>query len=118
MVSGEVNRAFDINPYSYALNTSRTLDPDEYYTRNYAPFNILHELDRNYLDLDVTNVRFQGELKWKVFRDLELSALLASKFAQTSRQHYILDDSNQALAYRAMQTTTMWSVRTIFPREQ
>ena len=62
VVSGEVNRAFDINPYSYALNTSRTLDPNEYYTRNYAPFNIIHELDRNYLDLDVTNVRFQGEL--------------------------------------------------------
>lgn len=30
-VSGEVRRDFDINPYSYALNTSRTLDPNEYY---------------------------------------------------------------------------------------
>ena len=28
-VNGEVKRDFDINPYSYALNTSRTLDPDE-----------------------------------------------------------------------------------------
>lgn len=35
-VTGEVKREFDINPYSYALNTSRTLDPDEFYTRNYA----------------------------------------------------------------------------------
>src|SRR3712207_4815293 len=35
-VNGTVNRDFDINPYSYALNTSRCLDPDEYYTRNYA----------------------------------------------------------------------------------
>ena len=43
--SGEVKRDFDINPYSYALNTSRALDPNEYYVRNYAPFNILHELD-------------------------------------------------------------------------
>ena len=107
VVSGEVNRSFDINPYSYALNTSRTLDPNEFYTRNYAPFNILHELDRNYLDLDVTNLRFQGELKWKVFRDLELSALIASKYAQTSRSHFILDDSNQALAYRAAGTTSI-----------
>ena len=39
-VMGTVKRDFDINPYSYALNTSRTLDADEYYTRNYAPFNI------------------------------------------------------------------------------
>ena len=42
-VNGEVKRDFDINPYSYALNTSRTLDPNEYYTSNYAPFNILNE---------------------------------------------------------------------------
>ena len=30
VVSGEVKRDFDINPYSYALNTSRTLAPNEY----------------------------------------------------------------------------------------
>ena len=41
-VSGGVSRDFDINPYSYALNTSRTLDPKEYYTRNYAKFNIFN----------------------------------------------------------------------------
>lgn len=29
--SGEVRRDFDINPYSYALNSSRALDPDTYY---------------------------------------------------------------------------------------
>ena len=40
--SGEVSRMFDINPYSYALNTSRALDPSVDYTTNYAPFNILH----------------------------------------------------------------------------
>lgn len=52
-MTGELKREFDINPYSYALNTSRTLDPDEFYTRNYASFNILHELDNNYIDLSV-----------------------------------------------------------------
>ena len=54
-VSGEVTRAFDINPYSYALNTSRTLDPNVYYTRNYAPFNIFHELENNYIALNVVD---------------------------------------------------------------
>lgn len=106
-VNGEVKRDFDINPYSYALNTSRALDPDEFYTRNYAPFNIMHELENNYLDIDVTNVRFQGELKWKVFRQLELSALAAAKYSATSRLHHIEDDSNQAQAYRAEYTTTI-----------
>ena len=107
VVNGAVQRDFDINPYSYALNTSRALDPDEFYTRNYAPFNIFHELENNYLDIDVTNVRFQGELKYKPFRQLEISALAAYKYSGTSREHYILDNSNQALAYRAMATTTI-----------
>ena len=106
-VNGEVKRDFDINPYSYALNTSRALDPDEFYTRNYAPFNIIHELENNFIDIDVTNVRFQGELKWKVFKQLELSALAAAKYSATARMHHIEDDSNQAQAYRAEQTTVI-----------
>ena len=104
-VNGEVKRDFDINPYSYALNTSRTLDPDEYYTRNYAAFNIFHELENNYIDIDVTNLRFQGELKYKPISKIELSLLAAAKYTASTRQHHIKDDSNQALAYRAAPTT-------------
>ncbi|MCQ2144550.1 MAG: SusC/RagA family TonB-linked outer membrane protein [Bacteroidales bacterium] len=107
VVSGEVKRDFDINPYSYALNTSRALDPHEFYTRNYAPFNIMHELDNNYIDLNVTDFRIQGELKWNPFKSLELSAIGAAKYTHTSQEHYILDDSNQALAYREMSTSTI-----------
>ena len=106
-VNGEVKRDFDINPYSYALNTSRTLDPDEFYTRNYAPFNIFHELENNYMDIDVTNLRFQGELKFKPIQQLELSALAAVKYSATSRKHNIKDSSNQAEAYRADYTTVI-----------
>ena len=101
-VRGEVKRDFDINPYSFALNTSRALDPDEYYTRNYAPFNIFHELDKNYLDLGVTDFRVQGELKYRPWQKLTLSILGAVKHSETSQEHYILDDSNQAEAYRMM----------------
>lgn len=106
-VSGEVKRDFDINPYSYALNTSRTLDPDEYYVRNYAPFNIFHELDNNYMDLHVVDMKFQGELKWKPFRKVELAALGAYKYSTTTQSHYVKDYSNQAWAYRAMDDATM-----------
>lgn len=106
-VTGEVKRDFDINPYSYALNTSRTLDPDEFYTRNYAPFNIMYELDNNYLDLDVFNFRNQAELKFKPIKKLELSALAAVKYSATTREHNVLDNSNQALAYREMGTSSI-----------
>lgn len=107
VVSGEVKRDFDINPYSYALNTSRALDANEFYTRNYAPFNIMHELENNYIDLTVADIRVQGELKYKPIKQLEFSALGAVKYAQTAQEHYILDNSNQALAYRAMDTATI-----------
>lgn len=106
-VSGEVSRSFDINPYSYALNTSRTLDPDESYTRNFAPFNIFKELDNNNITLNVVDLKFQGELKWKHSCGLKLSALGALKYSTVSQAHKIKDFSNQALAYRAMGDATI-----------
>lgn len=107
VVSGEVRRDFDINPYSYALNTSRALDPNEYYVRNYAPFNILNELDNNYMKLDVVDLKFQGEMKWKPIKKVELAALGAYKYSTTTQAHEIHDYSNQAWAFRAMDDATM-----------
>ena len=107
VVGGEVKRDFDINPYSYALNTSRALEPSEEYKRNYAPFNIMNELNNNYLDLNIVDLRFQGELKWKIIEGLEVSALGAIKYSTSSREHHITDFSNQAMAYRAMPTTVI-----------
>ena len=102
VVNGQVKRDFDINPYSYALNTSRALDPNTYYHSNYAPFNILHELETNYIDINFVDAKFQGELKYKPIKDLELSALAAVKYTTTSQEYKIEDSSNQAEAYRAM----------------
>ena len=107
VVFGEAKREFDINPYSYALNTSRALDPDEFYTRNYAPFNIVHELEHNYIDIDVFDFRSQGELKYQPIKPLEFSVLAAVKYSASVQEHNILDDSNQAQAYRAMGTSTI-----------
>lgn len=111
-VMGTVKRDFDINPYSYALNTSRTLDADEYYTRNYAPFNIFQELDNNYIDLNVNDLRVQGRIDYRPLNNnkLKLSLLLATKTNSSSQEHNIKDDSNQAQAYRAMGTTAIRDV--------
>ena len=104
-VSGQVKRDFDINPYSYALNTSRTLDPNEYYHANYAAFNIKNELANNYIDLNVVDAKFQMELKYKPIKDLELGVLGAMKYSATTQEHKVTENSNQANAYRAMATT-------------
>jgi TonB-linked SusC/RagA family outer membrane protein len=101
VVSGEVKREFDINPYSFALNTSRTLDPKAYYRRNYTDFNIFKELENNYIDLNVADLKFQSELNWRAFHGLEISGLAAIKYQASTQEHNIKDHSNQANAYRA-----------------
>ncbi len=106
-VTGEVSRDFDINPYSYAINSSRTLDPDEFYVRNFAPFNIHNELANNYQQFDVVDLKYQMELKYKPITKVELSAIAAYKYSTTSQAHYITDDANQAMAFRAMDDATM-----------
>ncbi len=106
-VTGQVKRDFDINPYSYALNASRALDPNAFYTRNYAPFNILKELDENYIDINLSNIKLQTELNWRPTQQIELSALGAIKYQATSQEHNITERSNQAEAYRAMGTATI-----------
>ena len=101
VVSGAVSRDFDINPFSFALNTARTLDPDQTYKRNYADFSIFHELDNNYIDIDVMDVKFQGELSYKPFTGLEVNLLGSYRVNNSARDHNVLNTSNQALAYRA-----------------
>ena len=105
VVSGEVRRDFDINPYSFSLNTARTVDPNRRYVRNYTAFNIFDELEQNYIDLNVTDLKFQGELTIKPIlktdQTLDLNVLGSMRIATTEQNHYVLDNSNQAMAYRA-----------------
>ena len=105
--TGQVSRNFDINPYSYALNSSRTLDPNEFYIRNFAPFNLRHELANNYMNLDVVDMKFQAELKYKPITKVELSLLGAYKYSTTTQNHIVTEYSNQALAFRMMDDATM-----------
>ena len=106
-VTGEVSRDFDINPYSYALNTSRTLDPDAFYTRNFADFNIHNELANNFIDFDVVDLKFQGELKYKPIQQVTLSAIGAYKYSTTTQANQIRENSNMALSFRAMGDATI-----------
>lgn len=100
-ITGAVSREFDINPFSYAMNTSRVLSPDAIYRRNYCDFNINDELEKNYIDIKVTDLKFQGELNYKPIRGLEFNALAAIRYQASRQEHNIMDDSNQARAYRA-----------------
>jgi TonB-linked SusC/RagA family outer membrane protein len=111
-VYGTFSRDFDINPYSYALNTSRAITAfdtngnREFFTRNYSPFNILSELDNNYLKLGQIDFKVQAGIKYKILPSLTYSVDGAYRFVKTERQHYILENSNMAMAYRATQDAT------------
>lgn len=101
VVTGTVKRDFDINPFSYAMNTSRCLDPNTSYTRFYSPFNIFDELDYNYNDISINELMFRGEIEWKPVRGLTVNGLMSARMTHTKRTHNVMDDSNQANAYRA-----------------
>ncbi|WP_240619103.1 SusC/RagA family TonB-linked outer membrane protein [Chitinophaga costaii] len=106
-VFGQYDRDFDINPFSYALNTSRVLTPYdekgglEYFTRDYAPFNIIHELQNNTLGLTQIDFKGQGGVKFKITKDLQYSFDGAYRYAKTNQEHKVTENSNQAEAYRA-----------------
>ena len=100
-VTGVVSRGFDINPFSFATNTSRVMDPNAYYRRNYCDFNIFDELEKNYMTLKRTDVKFQGELVYKPIKGLEIAGLASIRYNSNEREHNITDFSNQARAYRA-----------------
>jgi TonB-linked SusC/RagA family outer membrane protein len=105
VVEGEYSRDFDINPFSYALNTSRTMSANEFYRRNYADFNIQHEMDNNYIDLNALDTKMQIDLNFKPVAGLELDALGSVRYAKTTNEHRMLNTSNIAEAYRAAQST-------------
>lgn len=106
-VSGAWSRDFDINPFSYALNTSRTLRPYdndgnlEYVTMNYAPFNILNELRNNKIELNVIDAKLQGEFKYNITKGLRFDFTGMLRYVKTDQIHKITEDSNVAGAYRA-----------------
>jgi TonB-linked SusC/RagA family outer membrane protein len=109
-ITGRYRRDFDINPLSYALNTSRSIRPYdnegnlEYFRRNYTDFNILEELSLNYIKINVADLSTQVDLNYKVRDNLTLRSAMQGRYATTKREHIIHERSNQAEAYRANQT--------------
>lgn len=106
-LTGQFNRDFDINPYSYSLNTSRSIRPfdengdREFFRRNFAPFNILHELENNFIDIQVVDVSAQTDFEITPTDNLSIKGVAQIRYATTEREHIITENSNQAEAFRA-----------------
>jgi TonB-linked SusC/RagA family outer membrane protein len=109
-ITGRFRRDFDINPLSYALNTSRSIRPYdsegnlEYFRRNYAPFNILREIQLNYININVGDLSSQADFNYDIMDNLTFRSTLQGRYATTKREHIIHEFSNQAEAYRSDDT--------------
>lgn len=109
-VDGIYRRDFDINPFSYALNTSRSMrafDDNgnlEFFRRDYSDFNIIHELEHNKVELTATDVVGQVNLDYDLAPNLAISSINQVRRNTALREHMIHEESNQANAYRAMST--------------
>ncbi len=107
VVNGNYSREFDINPFSYALNTTRTIMPYdedgnlEYVRMNYAPFNILEEYKNNYINLDVLDLSIQGNLGYKFNKHLEYKFTGSMRYVKSSNEHIVKEGSNVVAAYNA-----------------
>ena len=110
---GRYSRDFDLNPFSYALNTSRVLTAYdqsgnlEYFTRDYTPFNIINEIRSNYIKLNVADFKLQGNLTYKILPTLTYDFIGALRYAKTTEEHEVQENSNQAGAYRSAATTVI-----------
>ena len=115
---GSFNREFDTNPFNYALNTSRAIRPRdnngnlEFVRNNWAPFNILQEIENNSVELNVNDVRFQAQLDYKINDDLEYSFLGTARYANSTSDHSTTEFSNAAEAYRANENTLVRDANT------
>lgn len=111
-VYGTYLRGFDINPYNYATSTSRMItayDEDgnlEYFRKNYAPFNIINELNSNYMKMNVLDFKIQGKAEYKILPQLNYAISGAYRYVKSENQTYILENSNMVQAYKAASNPT------------
>lgn len=104
---GSVNREFDINPFNYSLSTSRALRPRdqngdlEYYRANWAPINIINEIENNTLEINRTDIKFQGQIEYKLNKNLKYNFLGSARYVQNIGENSAKESSNRVLAYRA-----------------
>lgn len=115
-VEGRYDRDFDINPFSYSLNTSRAVTAYdekgnlEYFNRNFTPFNIIDELANNYIDINMIDLRLQGDFSYKFAKNFRYDFLGAVRMVKTSREHQIKERANMANAYRSAANSTIRSL--------
>lgn len=102
----EITRSFEINPFLYAMGTSRAMypyNPDgsyKQYIENLAPFNIIQELKENFNDIKTQEVRLILRPSYKISKNLRFDGIYAIRKNNSKISHIVTERSNMANAYR------------------
>lgn len=106
-IKGVYERNFDINPFNYALYTARSITPynekgeRQFFRRNWAPFNILHEIEHNRLYLKLSDLTFQTNFNYKISSNLSFNTVMQGRWYQSNAVQEVHENSNNANAYRS-----------------
>ncbi|TWF41370.1 TonB-linked SusC/RagA family outer membrane protein [Chitinophaga polysaccharea] len=121
--NGQSSRNFDLNPFSYAVNTSRAMVPyDEngnykYYLRDFAPFNVLNELHENFNTLSSTDIRTALKLTYKIIPGLTYETLMSARKTSADLSHVMTERSNVAAAYRVASPLSIANLNTLLYKD-
>ncbi|MFV0366160.1 MAG: SusC/RagA family TonB-linked outer membrane protein [Mangrovibacterium sp.] len=105
--TGKISRNFDNNPFLYAMTTSRNIrayDENgdlEFFRRNLVDYNIIDELNKNKLGVNVRDMSFKALFDYKFNSVLSMNARLSARYFHAETTHKVNENSNEANAYRA-----------------
>ncbi len=92
----------DFTPLYTAQTLSRTLDPEQYYLYQYAPYNAKEEMRQNYRDVDAVNVRLQASLAYHPSEKFNASLLGSIQYYNDLTEFVRTEKSNVSERFRAM----------------
>jgi TonB-linked SusC/RagA family outer membrane protein len=102
------NPGTQVNPFIYARDASRNMRPydiygnPEYYKRGYTDFNIIEEINNNYIRLNNSDFLAQVDVKYKFTDNLKLNGLFNTRVANNDVNEIQTEFSNYANQFRQM----------------
>ena len=100
------NPSSRVNPYNYAINSSRAMKPYnengeyEYYKNNYVPFNIIQEIQNDYIDIKSKDLNLQLQLDYKPKDNLKFKVLANRTTITSSIVSSTTENSSYAKSFR------------------
>ncbi len=104
-IEGKYFRNFESNPFKYALTTSRAMrarDENgalEYFRRNSAPFNIINEIENNYVTISGDDLSALFHLDYQISDNLYFYSHYQSRKTKTDTKINVTDNSNAIASF-------------------